>query len=217
MTNRMAYQRIVGTRSHIEFLNILDEEEFDNPDRTMGVLRNWAQRYLTEPHQDLGRAGPVCPFTGPSLERRLFWAGIVQGDDIDFALMTKIAQDMADIFPSLSPSDGKDAIFKAILAIFPDLTDFSIIDAVQSNGKSTFINKGLMLGQFYPGCSRPGLWNDDFKPLDAPLPMLAVRHMVSTDYPFLTERSEWMAAYLKRFAPTVPPPARAYIVSKLEP
>lgn len=212
----MAIERIVGARSRVEFLNVFGDKSLEVRGETVGVLRKWVCDFLIEPHQDLGRAGPVCPFTGPSIERRLFWAGIVDGDNIDFASMSEISDDMAEIYPELSPNSGKDAIFKAILAIFPDLVNFDTIEKVQSCGKSKFIAKGMMLGQFYPGCAKPGLWNEDFKPLSSPLPMLAVRQMVSTDYPFLVDRPEWMAAYLKRFAPTVPPPARAYIVAKME-
>ncbi|MFD9669256.1 DUF6875 domain-containing protein [Rhodococcus sp. NPDC059968] len=211
----MTIERIIGTRSHVEFVNVFERTSFATTSETIELLRNWAHQYLNEPHRNLGRAGPVCPFAGPSVERRLFWAGIVESDNVDFTSMSAIVEDMADIFPELSPRDGKDAILKAIVAVFPNMADFDIIDTVQAHGKSKFIKNGLMLGQFYPGCLEPGLWNDDFRPLDAPLPMLAVRQMVSTDYPFLTARSEWMAAYLKRFAPTVPSPARAFIVAKM--
>ena len=161
-----------------------------------------------------GRA-PYAPSPGRLSSEDYFGRASFESDNVDFTSMSAIVEDMADIFPELSPRDGKDAILKAIVAVFPNMADFDIIDTVQAHGKSKFIKKGLMLGQFYPGCLEPGLWNDDFRPLDAPLPMLAVRQMVSTDYPFLTARSEWMAAYLKRFAPTVPSPARAFIVAKM--
>ena len=62
-----------------------------------------------------------------------------------------------------------------------------------------------MIGQFYPGCAENGLWNPDFRPLDSPLPMLAIRHMVESDLPFLTretdppeERSSFLRSYLFR-------------------
>lgn len=45
-----------------------------------------------------------------------------------------------------------------------------------------------------------GLRNPNFKALDGPFAMLAVRHMVVTDYPFLCENDTWMDAYLARFA-----------------
>jgi hypothetical protein len=39
--------------------------------------------------------------------------------------------------------------------------------------------------------------------LDAPFAMLAVRHMVVTDYPFLCGNEKWMVAYAARFAPAI--------------
>jgi hypothetical protein len=72
-----------------------------------------------------------------------------------------------------------------------------------------------MLGQFYPGCDQPGLWNKDFHPLDAPIPMLVVRTMMSTDFPFLLARPEWMTAYVKKFAPSLPAHVRDAVVSRL--
>ena len=37
----------------------------------------------------------------------------------------------------------------------------------------------------------------------------AVRHMVSSDFPFLNNNPEWIEAYLRHFAPTIPSPVRA--------
>jgi hypothetical protein len=39
--------------------------------------------------------------------------------------------------------------------------------------------------------------------LDAPYAILAIRHMVATDYPFLCDNDKWMAAYIARFAATI--------------
>jgi hypothetical protein len=36
--------------------------------------------------------------------------------------------------------------------------------------------------------------------LDGPFAMIAVRHMVVTDYPFLGENEKWTGAYFARFA-----------------
>lgn len=215
MTLKRTTERIIGTRSHVQFINVFDKESVESQSDTIRMFKKWALEFLTEPHPDLGRAGPVCPFTGPSVDRQLFWAGVLDDVNIDFDTMSAIAEDMADIYQELPPDEGKDAIFRAIVAIFPNISDFNVIETVQLHGKSKFVKNGLMLGQFYPGCLQPGLWNDDFRPLDSPLPMLAVRQMVSTDYPFLATRSEWMSAYLKKFAPTMPSPARAYIVAKI--
>ena len=43
----------------------------------------------------------------------------------------------------------------------------------------------------------------------SPIPLIAIRHMVSNDFPFLNGSPTWIEAYLKRFAPTVPSTVRA--------
>jgi hypothetical protein len=61
-----------------------------------------------------------------------------------------------------------------------------------------------MVGQFHPACPQPGLWSEDFRPLQAPIPLLAIRHMVSSDLPFLMSDERHILEYMKRFAPGVP-------------
>ncbi|MBY8855144.1 hypothetical protein K7711_01500 [Nocardia sp. CA2R105] len=202
----MNTDRIVGTRSGVEPSNLFA------PDLTTGVdapphaaeLRRWMVEYLCRPHPDLGRPGLVCPFTSHAVAQRFLWAAFIPGRDIDRERITAIVDDLHDLFPDLPPRDEPGAKLKAVLAVFPDLTEYADIDAVQREQKSRFVEQGLMLGQFYPGCTVAGLHNPDFRALDAPLPLLAIRQMVPTDFPFLSGRREWLEYYLKLFAPTIP-------------
>ena len=107
----------------------------------------------------------------------------------------------------LEPTMGKEAQYKTILVLFPDLEPSQspgIIDTIQSTLKPEFIPKGLMIGQFYPSCEEPALWNHDFRPLRSPVPLLAIRHMVPTDFPFLKKDAGWLAAFLQQFGSDVP-------------
>ncbi|MGW5380014.1 DUF6875 domain-containing protein [Nocardia sp. NPDC003999] len=197
---------IVGTRSGVQPVNLFA------PDAETGLadhprfpeLRRWTREYLCHSHPDLGRPGPVCPYTSHAITHRYLWAAYFDGHDIDIGRITAIADDLYDLFPALPPQEAPESLFKAVLAVFPDLTDYPSIDAVQRQQKTKFVDKGLMIGQFYPGCTYPGLHNPAFPALDAPLPILAVRHMAPTDYPFLVARHEWIDTYLKLFAPTIP-------------
>lgn len=179
------------------------------------LLRGWACGYLIQPHPDLGRSGPVCPFTHPSISRGLFWVGFIDGCDVGLPQMTEAVDEIFSAFPALPPTDGDDALLKAVLLVFPDVLDYSLIEEAQREGKSKFVQEGLMLGQFYPGCTTPGLRNKAFPALDAPLPILAVRNMVGSDFPFLAQRSEWVDAYLKKFAHQIPGPVRSRITEKV--
>ncbi|MGW4773968.1 DUF6875 domain-containing protein [Nocardia sp. NPDC004278] len=198
--------RIVGSRSGVEPVNLFA------PDPATPIaahpraaeLRRWTREYLCQPHPDLGRTGPVCPYTSRAITNRFLWAAFIEGRSINAGVLTAVVDDLYDLFPALPPREEPDSKLKAVLVVFPDLTEYEDIDTVQIEQKSRFVEKGLMLGQFYPGCTAPGLHNPDFPALDAPLPMLAVRYMAPTDFPFLNTRHEWMDSYLKLFAPTIP-------------
>jgi hypothetical protein len=43
----------------------------------------WTRNFLCRPHELLGREGPVCPFTQPSLSHHLFWLTVLSGSTID--------------------------------------------------------------------------------------------------------------------------------------
>lgn len=214
MTDRLQNPVVIrGRRSGIEPVSVFDEIRPDEHPRTV-ELRRWAVDFLCRPHEDLGRSGPVCPFAAPSIGRGLFWAVFVEGD-VDEDRMTAIAEDLAEMFGDLAPVSGPDVALKSVVVVFPDVTDYAVIECVQNARKSDFVLDGLMLGQFYPGCTVSGLRNPDFPALDAPLPMLAVRHMVGSDFPFMLSRREWVLAYLKKFASTVPSVVRTSIADRL--
>jgi hypothetical protein len=139
-----------------------------------------------------------------AVERRFLWAAFFDGPRIDIERIAAIVDDLYELFPALEPTKEPHARFKAVLAVFPDLTDYTGIEAVQHDQKTRFVHDGLMLGQFYPGCTVAGLHNPHFPALDAPLPLLAVRHMVASDFLFLDTSQEWIDIYLHLFAPSIP-------------
>ena len=176
---------------------------------TTQLLGSWIREYLMEQHAELGRAGPVCPFARPALDRDMLWFATVPGEQPRLADLVAELRAFRDTFLALTPADGPDSLFKAVFIVFPDLVDFALIDALQQELKPDFVEAGLMVGQFYDGCAEPGLWNADFRPLQSPVPLIAIRHMVGSDFAFLNTSARWIAAYLRRFAPTVPSPVRA--------
>jgi hypothetical protein len=40
---------------------------------SLRTLTDWINAFITQPHKELGRSGPVCPFVSGSLERRALW------------------------------------------------------------------------------------------------------------------------------------------------
>ncbi|WP_326646997.1 DUF6875 domain-containing protein [Streptosporangium sp. NBC_01755] len=50
-----------------------------------------------------------------------------------------------------------------------------------------------------------------YLPLGSPVPLLAIRHMVPTGFPFLRDDPEQVAAYLERFGDRPPAALRAEV------
>ncbi|MFB6397794.1 DUF6875 domain-containing protein [Polymorphospora lycopeni] len=172
-------------------------------DRLRGVIR-WAREYLCEPHPDLGRKGPVCPYAQGSLDRGIFYLAVYRGSTVDLVELDELLAGYRDWFRRLDPVSGPAAQFKTILVTLPDLANETarpIIDAAQERLKPAYTEQGLMIGEFHDGPpAKGGLWNPDFLPLNSPLPLLAVRHMVANDFPFLADNPVTLAAYLRHFA-----------------
>lgn len=164
---------------------------------------DWAREYLCEPHPELGRKGPVCPFAQGSLDRDTFYLAVHRGDTVDEAGLDEVLAVYRDWFRRLEPLAGLPAQFKTILLTLPDLPPDVARDAVdrtQARLKPDYTEQGLMLGEFHDGPpAKGGLWNTAFRPLRGPVPMLVVRHMVASDLPFLADDPVTLAGYLRHF------------------
>ncbi|WP_112242525.1 DUF6875 domain-containing protein [Kribbella monticola] len=174
-----------------------------SPEReTVETILQWASGYLTNPHEDLGRNGPVCPFVSASLRKDLFRVAVHPGRP-DPDQVAEMVLRYKDWFGILEPTEGAGAQFKTVLIAFPDLDDQAVgevIDGVQLRLKPDFVADGLMLGQFHQlPPEAGGLWNPDFRPLHAPVALLAIRHMVRSDLPFLIDEPAFVTQYERIF------------------
>jgi prolyl-tRNA editing enzyme YbaK/EbsC (Cys-tRNA(Pro) deacylase) len=169
----------------------------------------WAREYLCQPHPDLGRSGAVCPYVQSSLEKCLFLLTVFPGDNFDQEEVIRRVMQYRDWFLALEPRNGPEAMFKTILMLFPDLPLAAaprLIDATQHKLKTEYVKKGLMIGEFHgTPPAKAGLWNPDFRPLRSPAPLLAIRHMVPSDFPFLKGDKECVLPYLELFGGQEPP------------
>lgn len=184
--------------------------------RLLDVLA-WAREYLCEPHPELGRRGPVCPYAQGSLDRGVFYlathrGAVVDADELDGRLAV-----YRDWFTRLEPTHAPAAQFKTILVTLPDLPAEAangIVDRAQARLKAAYTAQGLMIGEFHDGPpDKGGLWNDAFRPLRSPVPLLAIRHMVVSDFPFLAGDPTTLTNYLERFADAGPPALREKVAA----
>jgi uncharacterized protein DUF6875 len=185
------------------------------------AVADWARDYLSAPHPELGRGGPVCPYVPTALKRRLFYLTVQPGGGP--GMNTDAVRDAVatyrDWFMTLPPRGVMEAQFKTILILFPGVVPAEaprIIDGTQAALKLSFVEQGLMLGQFHPvPPSDGGLWNADFRPLRCPVPLLAIRHMVPTDLPFLTGDRRLLDGYREVFGDALPDRQRCELARAL--
>lgn len=205
-----------GPRTGVRWHNVYDDpEQWQRQGPVATGLTRWVSDHLMHPHPDLGRPGPVCPFVRHTAHNRLLWAGLATEPDPSATRMNAIIDDALDLYRRIRQEHPADARATTVVTVFPALTTYGIVDAVHAARKTEVVSEGSMLGQFYPGCTVPGLWHPDFHPLDAPYPMLVLRPMMSTDFPFLVARSEWLYAYFTHLAPDLPRPLRWKIAERM--
>ena len=162
----------------------------------------WIENYLARPHPQLGRTGSVCPFVPAALAKDSLRIAVVrlrQNGDQRTQILEAI-EHYREAFLSVRAS-GEAHMLHSILMLFPDvsLQDApQLIDRTKEELKGSFVEQGLMLGEFHARNASPGLHNSSFQPLHSPVPMLVIRRMVSTDFGFLN-RSEYDTATRLRY------------------
>ena len=178
--------------------------------RHLRTVADWARDYLTNPHPELGRSGPVCPYAGASLKKRLFYLTVQAAGprSLDRTAVADAVARYRDWFADLAPNEEPARQFKTILILFPEVPAADapdVIDATQAALKQSFVDTGLMIGQFHPlPPADGGLWNAEFRPLRCPVPLLAIRHMVPTDLPFLVHDPRLLDGYRRVFGDRLP-------------
>lgn len=166
---------------------------------------DWITNYLAKPHPELGRSGSVCPFAAPAITKDSLRIAVVRLSETS-ERRSQIVDAVSyhrESFLSLGTAD-ETHVLHAILILFPDVKPdetSELIDGTKEELKATFVEQGLMLGEFHARNSSPGIHNPGFRPLRSAIPMLAIRRMVASDYVFL-DRSEYDTATRLRYVET---------------
>jgi hypothetical protein len=191
-------------------MRVSEVDRYCDPASAPACVLKWLREFIAKPHPHLGRAGSICPFVPNSLELDSIWIAEIAAGNLTVESISAIITKYRNLFLETEPRNFPGAMNKAFLVAFPSLTSrgsagTAMIDEVQYRLKPYFVERGMMLGEFHAANESPGLRNPDFRPLRSPVPMLAIRHMVESDLPFMTrprytpkERSAFLRSYLFR-------------------
>jgi len=168
---------------------------------SLAVLVDWVETYLMSAHADLGRTGAVCPFTRQAAKLDTVRLGISTAIAADEgAAFTAVNRSFADL--DAIPAQASLQHFRTVILGFPGCADpagTAMLQRVQKRLKFSSLRRFRMIGLMHPDSEAPGLWNPQFRPLRAPFPIVAVRHMVEQDAPFAARHPLLMLPYLARF------------------
>ena len=173
--------------------------------QALKTIAEWTRDFVAQSHPHLGRGGPVCPFVPPAIEQDTLWFAVEHINHLSAVQAAELMKQYKDLFLNLDPrveEEPDKADKKTILVIFPDLPADKLGDylaGIQRPLRDEFVREGLMLGEFHQLSQAQGIHNQEFRPLRSPIPMLTIRHMVSTDWLFLSENAEWAQAWFARF------------------
>ena len=181
------------------------EEHLDGP--ACEALRSMAKFVsirLAKGDRELGRSGAICPFAKQGSQT----GGIrFSHCDVELGEVTKlngVMDELRDLFLKRQEliADERESLLQAFVIVFSRLSHGAgskMIEEVQQRLKTSYVLNGLMIGEFYPGCGAAGLYNHDFRPLDAPVVSLAVRRMTISDAPFMLDNELHATAFIDRY------------------
>jgi hypothetical protein len=161
----------------------------------------WVKTYLMSAHPDLGRVGDVCPFTAQASRLDTIRIGASEAGAADENLIEAQLRESFRQFDEITcPKSMRH--FRTILIAFPNCDDEGgrvALRNVQAKLKFFSLGRAKMLGLFHSDTDAPGLWNQDFRPLRSPLPIMAIRNMVVNDAPFALRHPLLLPVYLAKF------------------
>lgn len=160
------------------------------------VIRTWLATFMARTNPALGRSGAVCPFVPSALSEDTIQILNFPTAITEEALSMTATEQAQALLERIKSFPESRPLHVSILA-FPS-ADTAIIDSVQDRLKELFVSQGLMIGEFHPKHSGPGLHNPNFQPMRAPVPMLVLREMVRQDLVFLSDRRRYSDERIQR-------------------
>lgn len=170
--------------------------------RALHAVADWITSFIAKPNEDLGRAGPVCPFVPRALELNTLWLAPEQVGGRGAPDVAQLIVGYEKLFLDANPVAGEDADYKSIIVVFTDLpadrAGALFDDVLQQLALPSYAGDGMVLGGFFESNGGAALYNASFRPFTAPVPFLLMRKTVITDWKFFLDKEDWLALWAHR-------------------
>ena len=193
--------------------NLFLIHELDDPTRTselalpdqeaLRAVADWITTFVARPNEDLGRAGPVCPFVPVSLERKTLWLAPEQIVALSTPEVVELITGYQTLFKETEPIGGDDAVYKSFVVVFTDLSptragDF-FGDVLAQLAVPSYTKDGFVLGGFHELNLGSAIYNARFHPFTSPVPFLLIRQAVIFDWKFFLDDDDWLNLWVHRY------------------
>jgi hypothetical protein len=167
------------------------------------VVADWIKIFVATPHDDLGRAGPVCPFVPSALERKTLWLAPERIADRSVPQVVELMNGYKSLFLEAQPTDVDGATYKVIVVVFTDLSadraQALFDDVLDELAVPSYVADGIVFGPFYDGNAETAIYNAGFRPFQSPVPLLFVRQGVIGDWKFFLDNQALLNNWAHRF------------------
>ena len=167
------------------------------------AVAGWIKTFVARPNKDLGRSGPVCPFVPGALERKALWLAPERIADRTVPDVVALIDGYKRTFLSAQPVDGDDAKYKSLVVVFTDLAADRakdlLDDVVEQLAAPSYVEEGLVLGEFYESNEGTAIYGPSFRPFTSPVPFLLMRLAVVGDWKFFLDDDAWLKRWAGRY------------------
>lgn len=167
-------------------------------------VSDWIQTFIIEPNENLGRSGPVCPFTPVAINHDALWLALEHTEGQGLSAMIERVRRYNRLLLANEPTHGEFASYKAIFIVFADLPAGAAQEFFDSLlkpiGLPFYAHDGLVIGPFFEGNEGTAIYNANFRPFRSPVPCLLMRRAVVSDWKFFLNNPEWFEVWKRTHA-----------------
>lgn len=171
--------------------------------RALRAVADWTRRFVIKPNPELGRPGPVCPFTPLAIEHKTLWLAPERSTGRSKPEIAQLLATYQRMLLDKSPIDGDAAGNKSIVVVFTDLPAAQAKDvlggALEPIAIPSYVKDGLVMGPFFEGNDGTAIYNPNFRPFTSPVPFVLMRRAVLSDWKFFLNDEKWLGLWARRY------------------
>ena len=106
------------------------------------AVADWIKAFVAEPHRDLGRAGPVCPYVPQALERKTLWLAPERISGRGIPDIVDLIDGYGKLLFDRQSSGSADPTYQSVVVVFTDLPE--IVQRISSAGSQSSLRSHPM-------------------------------------------------------------------------